>query len=150
MYYKTAEDVDDGSGILLHHAESTLYLGPTQILKQNFGYTSTHRLVLFLMSKVSVITTFMESRFRSPHSSSSSSGNAGPYYFAYVMIITQPSSHASPGGYGGTENKQFFRNWKNKAWKQFFGTIGTVVTGLGAQRCKPKTGGTASSIIKTL
>ena len=52
-------------GILLHHAESTLNLGPIQILKQNFGFTSAHGLVLFLMSKLSVITTFMESRFRS-------------------------------------------------------------------------------------
>ena len=54
------------SGILLHHAERTFYLGPIQSLKQNFGVTSTQRLVLFLVSKVSVITTFMESRFRSP------------------------------------------------------------------------------------
>ena len=54
------------SGILLHHTESTLYLRTVQILKQNFGYTSTQRLVLFLMSKFSVNTAFMESRFRSP------------------------------------------------------------------------------------
>ena len=50
-------------GILLHHAEHTFYLGPIQIQKQNFGFTSTQRLALFLMSKISVITTFMESRF---------------------------------------------------------------------------------------
>ena len=30
--------------------------------------------------------------------------NAGPYYFAYVMIISQPSSHASPGGCGRADN----------------------------------------------
>ena len=50
-------------GILLRHAESTTYHGPIQILKQNFGFSSTQRLILFLMSKISVITTFMESRF---------------------------------------------------------------------------------------
>ena len=67
MYYKTGEDVDDGFwGILLQHAESTLFLGHIQILEQNFGYTITQSLVLFLMSTLSVITTFMESRFRSP------------------------------------------------------------------------------------
>ena len=31
----------------LHHAESTLYLGLTEIPKQNFGYTNTQSLVLF-------------------------------------------------------------------------------------------------------
>ena len=50
------------SEILLNHAESALYLGLTKILKHNFGYTSTLTLVQFLMSKLSVITTFMESR----------------------------------------------------------------------------------------
>ena len=53
-------------GILLHRAESTVCLGPIQILKQNFGFTNTQRLVLFLMSKVFVNTTFMESKFRTP------------------------------------------------------------------------------------
>ena len=66
MCYKTGEDVDDGFAIFLHHAENTPFLGPIQILKQNFGYTSTQRLVLFLMSKLSVNTTFVESRCRSP------------------------------------------------------------------------------------
>ena len=42
------------------------FLGPIQILKQSFGYTLSRRLILFLISKLSVITTFMESRFRSP------------------------------------------------------------------------------------
>ena len=66
MYYKTGEDVTMELGILLHHAESILYLGPVQILKRNFGSTSIQRLVLFLMSKSTVNATFMESRFRSP------------------------------------------------------------------------------------
>ena len=30
--------------------------------------------------------------------------NAGPYYFAHVMIILQTGSHASPGSCGGTED----------------------------------------------
>ena len=34
----------------------------------------------------------------------SMTGNAGPYFFAYVMIIPQPSAHASPRGSGGSEN----------------------------------------------
>ena len=33
----------------------------------------------------------------------------GPYYFASVMIIPQPSSHASPGGCGGTENSSVLK-----------------------------------------
>ena len=37
-------------GTLLHHAENTRCLGPIQALKQNFEYTSTQRLVLFMMS----------------------------------------------------------------------------------------------------
>ena len=32
-----------------------------------------------------------------------------PYYFAYVMIISQPSSHASPGRCGGIENSQVLK-----------------------------------------
>ena len=43
-------------GILLHHAESTFYLELIQILKQ---------LALFFLSKLTVITTLMESRFGS-------------------------------------------------------------------------------------
>ena len=67
MYHKTGEDVDDGfEEFYCIMPRVHFYLGPIQILKQNFGYTSTQRLVLFLMSKLSVITTFMESRFRSP------------------------------------------------------------------------------------
>ena len=42
-------------------------------------------------------------------SSSSSSVNAGLCYFAYVVIIPQPSSHAFPGGCGGTENSQVLK-----------------------------------------
>ena len=38
---KTGEDVDDGLGMLMHHAESTLYLGLIQILNQNLRYTRT-------------------------------------------------------------------------------------------------------------
>ena len=30
--------------------------------------------------------------------------DAGPYYFANVLNFPQTSSHASPGGCGGTEN----------------------------------------------
>ena len=52
-------------GISLHHAENTFSLGHIQILKQSVGYTETQRLVLFLMRKLSVNTTFMESRRRS-------------------------------------------------------------------------------------
>ena len=52
-------------GILLHHAESTLYSGLTEILKQNIGYTSTQRLVQFLMSRLCVVITFMELRIGS-------------------------------------------------------------------------------------
>ena len=55
-------------GTLLRHAESTFYHGPDQILKQNFEFTCTQRLILFLMSKISVLTTFMESGFRSLNS----------------------------------------------------------------------------------
>ena len=44
-------------GIFLHHAESTLHLGPIQILKQNFGYTSTQRLVLSLTSEIQIPST---------------------------------------------------------------------------------------------
>ena len=65
MYYKTGEDVDGGFGNLIASCREYIFLGPIQSLEQNFGYTSTQRLVLFLMSKLSVITTFMESRFRS-------------------------------------------------------------------------------------
>ena len=43
-------------GILLHHAESTLCLEPILILTQNFGHSRTQRLVLFLLSKLSVNT----------------------------------------------------------------------------------------------
>ena len=53
-------------GIWLHHADNTTSLGPIQVLKQNFGYTSTQRWVSFLISKSSVNTTFVEFRFRSP------------------------------------------------------------------------------------
>ena len=51
-------------GILLHHAENTLYLGLTQMLKQNFGSTSTQRLVQFLMSRFFCHHNF--NKFRSP------------------------------------------------------------------------------------
>ena len=42
MYCKTGEDVDGGFGNLI----------ASQILKQNFGFTSTQRLVQFSMSKI--------------------------------------------------------------------------------------------------
>ena len=37
------------------------------------------------------------------------SGNAGPCYIAHVMIIPQPSAHASLGGCGGTKNSQVLK-----------------------------------------
>ena len=49
----------------MHSRREYTYLGPIQILKQNFGYPRAQRLVLFSMSKLSVNTTFIESRFRS-------------------------------------------------------------------------------------
>ena len=36
MYCRIGEDVNDGFGILLHHAKSTHYLGVIEIPKQNF------------------------------------------------------------------------------------------------------------------
>ena len=41
-------------------------------------------------------------------------GNAGPCYFAYVMFISQPSSHASPGDCGGTENSSVLKRSTTK------------------------------------
>ena len=64
MCCKTGEEVDDGYVNCIASCREH-FLGPIQILKQNFGCTSTHRLVLFLMSKLSVNTKFMESSFRS-------------------------------------------------------------------------------------
>ena len=67
MYYKTGKDVGDGFGIFsCIMSRVTPFHGPIQIMKQKLGYTTTQRLALFLMSKLSVITTFMESRFRAP------------------------------------------------------------------------------------
>ena len=64
---KTGEEVDDGHvNCIAPCRKSTPFLGPIQIQKQNFGYTSRHRLVLFLTSKLSVNTAFMDSSFRSP------------------------------------------------------------------------------------
>ena len=57
--------------------------------------------------------------------------DAGPYYFAYVMIIHQPSSHTSLGGCGGTENSQVLKlsTTKNEALSticSFFSTTGNI------------------------
>ena len=59
--------------------------------------------------------------------------NAGPSYFAYVMIISQPSSHASPGGCGGAENSFVLKisTTQNEALSTivaFFGTTGNMFT----------------------
>ena len=52
-------------GTLLHHAESTHYMGLDGILKQNLACTSTQSLVQLLMPRLSVFIMFMDARFRS-------------------------------------------------------------------------------------
>ena len=66
MYYKTGEDVDDGCvNFIASCREHTLSRTHPDSEAKPWIY-KTQGLVLFLMSKISVITTFMESRFRSP------------------------------------------------------------------------------------
>ena len=53
---------------------------------------------------------------------SCSTVNEGPYDFAYVMMLLQPSSHASHGGGGGAENSYVLKisSTKNEALSKIF------------------------------